>query len=76
MTTRDTQPEARSTQPEARSTLHESFEDVQHRFWHGIHSIFRVDVPIVQPVKKQKLDIHPATPTSTDPAICRVGVTK
>ena len=53
-TTRDTEPVA-----EARSTPHESFEDVQDRFWRGIHSMFQVDVPIVQPMKKQKFD--PAT---------------
>ena len=55
MTTRDTQ-----TVAEARTTPQESFEDVQHRFRHGIHSVFQVDGPIVQPVKKQKLNIHPA----------------
>ena len=59
MTTRDTQPVA-----EARTTPHESFEDVHHRFWCGIHSMFQVDVPIVQAAKKQKLDIDPATPTN------------
>ena len=52
MRTRDTQ-----TVAEARTTPHESFEDVQHS---GIHSMFQVDVPIVQAVKKQKLDIDPA----------------
>ena len=46
MTTRDTQPVAEARSTKARSTPHESFEDVQDRFWDsGCRARARRSVP-------------------------------
>ena len=52
-----------------RTTPCDSFAELHHEFWSGIHSMFPGDVPSGYPMKKQKLGILPAT--STDPIVCQ-----